>query len=69
MKKQLDQPKKRWNTPVALALGVIILLTVTVFGLGFWAGVASIDTVRDRGASFEQPISKVMSEPLPKELP
>lgn len=69
MKKQLDQPKQRWNAPVALALGVITLITAMFFALGFWAGVASIDSVRDRGATFEQPITKVMSEPLPKELP
>lgn len=61
--------KKRWNAPVALALGVIILITAMFFALGFWAGVASIDTGRDRGTTFEQPTSKVMSEPLPKELP
>lgn len=67
--KNLDQPKKRWNAPVALALGVVILITVTIFGLGFWAGVSSADMGRDRGATFEKPISKVMSEPLPKELP
>lgn len=69
--KKLDQPKKRWNAPVTLALAVVIILAASVFGLGFWLGVSSLGEPAGKisGPAFDRADYKIMSEPMPKELP